>query len=64
MAQLETLWKAEGALYVELVGLEVMGAIQKIKAKKADSFPKPKVEEPPPPPEATPGYDDSEPLPF
>ena len=64
LAQLETLWKAEGALYVELVGLEVMGAIQKIKAKKADSFPKPKVEEPPPPPEATPGYDDSEPLPF
>jgi len=50
LVQLEALWKDEGALWVELVGLDKMGAIQKIKQKKADTFPQPKVEEPPPPP--------------
>jgi len=63
LAQIDTLWKNEGALWVELVGLDKMGAIQRIKAKKVDTFPK-EEEPPPPPPPPNPGYDDGEPLPF
>ena len=71
LAQLEAIWKSEGALWVELVGLENIGIIQKIKAKMAATFPAPKVEPPPPPPEpklqapeGAPPWDDDEPLPF
>jgi hypothetical protein len=63
LAQLEALWKDEGALWVELIGLDKMSAIQRVKAAKVETFPKPKVEPPPPP--ATPGYEYGEdPLPF
>jgi len=67
LVQLEALWKDEGALWVELVGLDKIAAIQKVKEKKKATFPQ--VEEPPPPPPEPvgvgPGFDDEDPpLPF
>jgi len=62
LVELEALWKDEAWLWGEIIGLDKIGVIQKIKEKKASTLPQPKVEEPPPPPEPT--KEEFEALPF
>ena len=63
LVELESLWKDEGTLWVELIGMDKIAVIQKIKEKKVATFPAPKVE--PPKVEIPPENDDTlEDLPF
>ena len=52
---LSDLWKNEAALWVKIVGMDRMALIGQHKERLKNALA---------PPEATPGYDDSEPLPF